>query len=54
MSDLLNDHDTCYEDFELWFITFKVKMGSKGLGNEVSLKRWNLYILKPMTHVVSE
>ena len=34
MSNLLNDHDTCYEDFELWFITFKVKMGIKGLWND--------------------
>jgi hypothetical protein len=40
MSNLLNDHDTCYEDFELWFITFKVKMGSKGLGTMIILKIW--------------
>jgi hypothetical protein len=36
------------------FITFEVKMGSKGLGNEVILKTWYLYILKPMTHDLSE
>jgi hypothetical protein len=34
MSNLLNGHDTCYEDSELWFITFKVKTGSKGLWND--------------------
>ena len=34
MSNLLNDHDIWYEDFESWSITFKVKMGSKGLWND--------------------
>jgi hypothetical protein len=32
---LLSDNDTCYDKSNLDFITFKVKIGIKELGNDV-------------------